>query len=124
MEGLCCLRGQAGTLTSAWLLLLAWRAISSEKQDLSHAVTTELLIPKLKGILDRNQPHRQSRHTVHWTFVSQFPVRYKKKIKQQWHFKPIIQKGQEIQTNTEELDNINISLMRRDNMIRLSATLQ
>lgn len=79
---------------------------------------------KLKGILGRNQPHRQSGHIVHWTSISQLPVKHKKKINQQWHFKAIIQKGQEIQTNAEELDNINLSLMRRDSMIRLSATLR
>lgn len=38
--------------------------------------------------------------------VSQFPVKSKKQIKQPWHFKAIMQKGQETQTNTEELDNV------------------
>lgn len=43
---------------------------------------------------------------MHRALISQFPVKSKKKINQPWHFKAIMQKGQEIQTNTEELDNV------------------
>lgn len=61
---------------------------------------------------------------VHPAFISQFPVKYKKKNKPALAFQGNYSEGSKDTDQQRGTGQRQVSLMRRDNVIRLSVTLQ